>query len=82
MPPPELSDISQVRIRSNNLTTENFMKAINTYKPKLIIPWNGRLESIRNFKNILMDYRILTSISTSKNIYIRISGKYIILLRQ
>ena len=72
LPPPELSDISQVRIRSNNLTPENFMKVINTYKPKLIIPWNGRLESIRNFKNILMDYRILTSISTSKNIYIRI----------
>ncbi|HEX7543105.1 MAG TPA: glycosyltransferase family 39 protein [Patescibacteria group bacterium] len=75
LPPPELSDISQVRIRSNNLTQENFMKVINTYKPKLIIPWNGRLESIRNFKNILMDYRILTSISTSKNIYIRIFGK-------
>ena len=73
LPPPELSDFSQVRIKSNNLTPENFMKIINTYKPKLIIPWNGRLESIKNFKENLTDYRILTSISPSKNIYIRIT---------
>ncbi len=72
LPPPELSDISQVRIRSNNLTSENFMKIINKYKPKLIISWNGRLNSIKNFKENLSSYKILTSISSSKNIYIRI----------
>jgi len=72
LPPPELSDISQVRIRSNNLTPVNFKKIINTYKPKLIIPWNGRLESIKKFKENLADYKILTSFSNSKNIYIRI----------
>ncbi len=72
LPPPELSDISQVRIRSNNMTSENFRKIISTYKPKLIIPWNGRLESIKNFKENLLGYRILTSFSSSKNIYIRI----------
>jgi hypothetical protein len=73
LPPPELSDISQVRIKSNNLTSENYAKIINTYKPKLIIPWNGRLESIKNFKASLSNYRLLTSLSKSKNIYIRIS---------
>jgi 4-amino-4-deoxy-L-arabinose transferase-like glycosyltransferase len=73
LPPPELSDISQVRIRSNNLTPENFKTIINTYKPKLIIPWNGRLESIKKFKENLADYKILTSFSESKNIYIRIA---------
>ncbi|EKE15343.1 MAG: hypothetical protein ACD_12C00058G0001, partial [uncultured bacterium] len=73
LPPPELSDISQVRIMSNNLTPENFKKIINTYKPKLIIPWNGRLESIKNFEKNLADYKILTSFSDSKNIHIRIA---------
>ena len=73
LPPPELSDISQVRIRSNSLTQENFKKIINTYKPKLIIPWNGRLESIKNFEENLAGYKILTSFSDSKNIYIRIA---------
>lgn len=72
LPPPELSDISQVRIRSNNLTSENFKQIINNYKPKLIIPWNGRLESIINFKENLLNYKILASFSSSKNIYIRI----------
>ena len=72
LPPPELSDISYVRIRSDNLSPENFSEIIKTYKPKLIIPWNGRLESIKNFKENLSSYKILTSISTSKNIYIRI----------
>ena len=73
LPPPELSDVSQVRIRSNNLTPENFKKIIQKNKPKLIIPWNGRLESMKNFKENLLDYKILTSFSSSKNIYIRIA---------
>lgn len=73
LPPPELSDISQVRISSNNLTPENFKKIINVYKPKLIITWNGRLESIENFKDSLVGYKLLTSISDSKNIYMRIA---------
>lgn len=72
LPPPELSDISYVRIGSNNLTSENFKKVISDYKPKLIIPWNGRLDSIKNFKENLVGYKILTSFSDSKNIYIRI----------
>jgi hypothetical protein len=72
LPPPELSDISFVRIRSNNLTPEGFKKIVNTYKPKLIIPWNGRLESIKNFEKNLIGYKLLTSFSGTKNIYIRI----------
>jgi 4-amino-4-deoxy-L-arabinose transferase-like glycosyltransferase len=71
-PPPELSDVSQVRIKSGNLTPENYAKIINIYKPKLIIPWNGRLELLKNFKENLTDYRLLISFSKSKNIYIRI----------
>lgn len=71
LPPPELSDISKVRIKSNNLTSENLKKIINIYKPKLIIPWNGRLASIKNFSENLINYRILISFSNSKKIYIR-----------
>lgn len=73
LPPPELSDISFVRIRSNNLSPENFRKIIKIYKPKLIIPWNGRLESMKNFRENLAGYKILTSFSATKNIYIRIA---------
>ncbi len=73
LPPPELSDISYVRIRSNNLTPEDFEKIVDMYKPKLIIPWNGRLESIKGFKKNLDDYELLTSFSDSKNIYVRIA---------
>ncbi|RJQ38604.1 hypothetical protein C4559_00650 [Candidatus Microgenomates bacterium] len=73
LPPPELSDISYVRIRSNNLTPEDFKKIIYTYKPKLIIPWNGRLRLIKNFEENLIGYKLLTSFSGDKNIYIRIA---------
>jgi len=72
LPPPALSDVSQVRISSNNLTSEDFKQIIIFYKPKLIIPWNGRLELIKDFKDVLVDYKLLTTISNSKNIYIRI----------
>jgi len=71
LPPPELSDISYVRIRSNNLIPQNFKKIVQTYKPKLIIPWNGRLQSIATFNEVLSDYNILSKISDSKIIYIR-----------
>lgn len=73
LPPPELSDISFVRIRSNNLTSEDFKKIVDKYKPKLIIPWNGRLESIKDFEKNLISYKLLTSFSGTKNIYIRIA---------
>ncbi|MFA6532690.1 MAG: glycosyltransferase family 39 protein [Patescibacteria group bacterium] len=72
LPPPELSDISLVRIKSGNLSSEDFKQAIFAYKPKLIIPWNGRLEAIKNFRENLLNYRILASFSSSKNIYIRV----------
>lgn len=72
LPPPVLSDVSQVRINSNNLTSKDFKQIITFYKPKLIIPWNGRLELIKDFKDVLVDYKLLTTISNSKNIYIRI----------
>ncbi|MCR4276948.1 MAG: glycosyltransferase family 39 protein [Candidatus Roizmanbacteria bacterium] len=73
LPPPELADVSYVRVRSNNLTPENFKKIINVYKPKLIIPWNGRLDSMKNFRENLSGYIILASFSETKNIYIRIA---------
>jgi len=73
LPPPELSDISFVRIKSNNLTPEDFEKIIDIYKPKLIIPWNGRLRSIKNFGKNLVGYKLLTSFSGTQNIYVRIA---------
>ncbi len=62
LPPPELSDVSHVRIRSNNLSPENFKKIIEQYKPKLIIPLNGRLQSIKNFNDVTKDYENINNI--------------------
>jgi 4-amino-4-deoxy-L-arabinose transferase-like glycosyltransferase len=59
LPPPELSDISQVRIKSGNLSADNFAKIIEDYKPKLIIPWNGRLKSIKNFDEVVKNYIVI-----------------------
>ncbi|MBI2074293.1 MAG: glycosyltransferase family 39 protein [Candidatus Levybacteria bacterium] len=70
LPPAQLSDVSFVRIFSNNLSPEKFKQIINTTKPKLIIPWNGRLWSIRGFNSILSGYRPLTTIN-NKTIYFR-----------
>ena len=51
---------------------ENFANIINVYRPKLIVPWNGRLESIGNFNEVLNKYRILDKTIDRKKIYIRI----------
>lgn len=70
LPPPEIADLSYVRIKSGNLTPEKFKIIINKYKPELIIPWNGRLKALKNLPSVLENYRVLTSIN-GKQIYIR-----------
>src|SRR3989338_3719239 len=71
LPPPALADISFVRIQSKDISTDRFIQIVNKYKPKLIIAWNGRLQSINNFKSSIVDYRLLSSLACGKNIYIR-----------
>ncbi len=67
LPPPELVDLSFVRIRSGNLKANEFAYYLENYKPKLIICWNGRLKSMRNFESTLDNYR---EIKITKNQYI------------
>lgn len=64
MPPPWLVDISDVRVRSGSLSSEDFEKIIKEYKPRLIMPWSGRLKKIKNFERILKEnnYNILKTI--------------------
>lgn len=64
MPPPWLVDISDVRIRSDSLSSEDFEKIIKEYKPRLIMPWSGRLKKIKDFERILKEnnYKILKAI--------------------
>jgi 4-amino-4-deoxy-L-arabinose transferase-like glycosyltransferase len=62
-PPPQLSDISFVRIKSGNLTAQQFKQIIFNNKPKLIIPVNGRLESMPNFLSTLSNYIKLTEVN-------------------
>ena len=70
LPPPQLSDVSYVRISSQNLSSEKFKQIIAASKPKLIIPWNGRLISIEGFSDVLNKYKPLATIN-KKIIYIR-----------
>jgi len=72
LPPPELSDLSSVRINSNNLSPEQFKRIIDKEKPKLIIPWNGRLNSMVGFNDILEDYSPLETIN-GKTLHIRMN---------
>lgn len=69
-PPPQLSDVSHVRISSGNLEPEKVTTIIQIYKPKLIIPWNGRLQSIQNFSQILSAYKPLIRVN-NKIVYMR-----------
>lgn len=53
LPPPELTDVSYVRIKSGNLTPEKFDQIISKYRPRLILSWNGKLKSMKNFEKIM-----------------------------
>ena len=75
LPPPTLADISFVRVKTGDISYVNFQKNLNIYKPKLIISFNGRLESMNQFKSTLSDYRLLTTIADTKRIYIRKDNK-------
>ena len=70
LPPPELSDMSYVRIYSNNLSPDKFRETINRYKPKLIVSWNGRLRTMKNFDDVIKDYKKLISFKKSHDVFI------------
>jgi 4-amino-4-deoxy-L-arabinose transferase-like glycosyltransferase len=70
LPPPELSDVSYVRISSGNLRGDNFRQIISKYNPIMLIPRNGRLRSIPGFSDILANYHSLT-ITNEQPLYIR-----------
>lgn len=53
LPPPWLSDLSYVRIYSGSLDSYTFNEVIKRSKPKLIISWNGRLKTLKNFEKTL-----------------------------
>lgn len=54
--PPNLVDLSYVRINTGNLKTSDFEKSINLFSPKLIMFWNGRLQNLANINYILQKY--------------------------
>lgn len=70
--PPGLTDVSFVRIQTGDLSPALFEKNIKTYKPKLVLPITGRLTSISNLKNILLENRyILLNVNFPYPVYIR-----------
>ncbi|MDO8583161.1 MAG: hypothetical protein Q7R51_01375 [bacterium] len=70
--PPPLSDISQVRVSSGNLSTDLFDRSLTAYKPKLIVVWNKRLTNINNFSGILKKhhYQLLFKNQNLQKIYL------------
>ena len=72
LPPPNLSDISQVRISSGNLSPVEFKKTLEIFKPKIIISWNGRLQSFPQFEGMVeKDYVVSAEFEKGKVIYLR-----------
>lgn len=71
LPPPELSELSLVRIQSGNLTPEMFSFYLSKYKPKLIFSWTGRLSQIDDFSKIMEDYSLLTAFDEAQAVFIR-----------
>ena len=54
--PPQLTDLSLVRIGSGNLTPTEFTHNLDTYKPKMIFAWTGKLITLHNFSQIMKQY--------------------------
>lgn len=68
LPSPQLSDVSFVRITSGSLPPNKFQEIINTERPKLIIPWNGRLAVLLMKANL--DAYITLTVIDGNRIYI------------
>ncbi len=70
LPPPELADLSYVRIKSGNLNSKEFQDILKKYKPRLIVAWNGRLASMNNFEKIMLgNYKLMKL--NSRSLYYR-----------
>lgn len=71
LPPPELSELSFVRIQSGNLTPEMLSFYLFEYKPRLIFSWSGRLSQIDNFPKVMEDYDFLMVLDKAHTVFIR-----------
>jgi 4-amino-4-deoxy-L-arabinose transferase-like glycosyltransferase len=54
--PPDLTDISFVRIASGGVTAEKLENSLQTYQPKMVLVWADRLRNVPNFENIMQQY--------------------------
>jgi hypothetical protein len=54
--PPDLTDLSYIRISSGNLTVEAFERDLDTYKPKIILTWADKLIYLPGFTKIMARY--------------------------
>jgi len=70
--PPDLTDISFVRIASGGVTPEKLEYNIVTYQPKMILVWADRLRNVPNFENIMRQYqyRLIEDPDTQHQAYI------------
>lgn len=73
--PPELVDISEVRINSKYLTLNMIEKSLTSYKPKLIFFWAGRLEKLKGIEELLRKYQYVlsSSIDSKYKVYILVN---------
>jgi len=74
--PPDLTDISYVRLGTGSLNSREFKMYLKTYKPKLILAWADRLTYLQNFDMILQDdhYQLIDTIDSHYKAYLLESG--------
>jgi 4-amino-4-deoxy-L-arabinose transferase-like glycosyltransferase len=56
MTPPDLADLSLVRVQSGSLSSDDFINDLKTYKPKMVLVWAGQLSLLPSFTQTLTEF--------------------------
>ncbi|HVU12030.1 MAG TPA: glycosyltransferase family 39 protein [Phototrophicaceae bacterium] len=57
--PPDLTDLSAVRISTGDITDKQFETILTEYKPKLVLAWDYRLMFLPDFAQIMQQFHYL-----------------------
>ena len=72
MTPPDLADLSLVRIQSGSLTAENFFSDLEIYKPRMVLVWTGNLDVLNRFPEIMSElhYTLISDADQKQKAYL------------
>lgn len=70
--PPDLTDISFVRIASGGVNPALLEDSLKTYQPKMVLVWADRLRNVPNFEGLMTQYhyRLLDDPDTQHQAYL------------